>query len=155
VVFENWGVAMRDVELYRRLLGIEAPWEVQQVELSVSEQRLDVVVGHAKGGTLALPGDVGLLEHIDSQPLEQRGKARMRLSPRQQHLAHPVSRHRVWLNHSSFKVGGSSEARFHDECDLSKAVIGGELRETARLRLDHFYLTEWIPYGTRASAGRW
>ena len=42
-------LAMRDVELYRRLLGIEAPWEVVQVELSVREQRVDVVVGHAKG----------------------------------------------------------------------------------------------------------
>ena len=40
---------MRDVELYRQLLRIEAPWEVQQVKLSVSEQRVDVMVGHAKG----------------------------------------------------------------------------------------------------------
>ena len=45
---------MRDVELYRQLLRIEAPWEVQQVKLSVAEQRVDVIVGHAKGGALAL-----------------------------------------------------------------------------------------------------
>jgi len=43
------GVAMRDVELYRRLLGIEAPWKVERVELSVAEQRVDVVVGHGEG----------------------------------------------------------------------------------------------------------
>jgi transposase len=40
---------MRDVELYRQLLGIEAPWKVERVELSVAEQRVDVVVGHADG----------------------------------------------------------------------------------------------------------
>jgi transposase len=42
-------VAMRDVELYRQLLGIEVPWKVERVELSVAEQRVDVVVSHAKG----------------------------------------------------------------------------------------------------------
>jgi transposase len=40
---------MRDVELYRQLLGIEAPWSVTAVELSVPEQRVEVVVGHARG----------------------------------------------------------------------------------------------------------
>jgi transposase len=42
-------VAMRDVELYRRLLGIEAPWEVKSVDLSLACQRVDVVVGHGRG----------------------------------------------------------------------------------------------------------
>jgi transposase len=40
---------MRDVELYRQLLGIEAPWRVERVDLSVTEQKVDVVVSHAKG----------------------------------------------------------------------------------------------------------
>ena len=40
---------MRDVELYRQLLGIEVPWKVERVDLSVAEQRVDVVVGHADG----------------------------------------------------------------------------------------------------------
>jgi transposase len=40
---------MRDVELYRRLLGIEAPWEVKSVDLSLACQRVDVVVGHGRG----------------------------------------------------------------------------------------------------------
>jgi hypothetical protein len=39
---------MRDVGLYRLLLGIEAPWEVQSVDLSVADQKVDVMVGHAK-----------------------------------------------------------------------------------------------------------
>jgi len=33
---------MRDVELYRHLLGLEAPWTVRSVELNVLGQRADV-----------------------------------------------------------------------------------------------------------------
>ncbi len=37
---------MRDVELYRQLLGLESPWEVSRVELSVEEGRVDVWADH-------------------------------------------------------------------------------------------------------------
>lgn len=37
---------MRDTELYRHLLGLVAPWEVDRVELSVQDQRVDVWVTH-------------------------------------------------------------------------------------------------------------
>jgi hypothetical protein len=37
---------MRDIELYRHLLGIESPWTVARVELNVGEQRVDVWAGH-------------------------------------------------------------------------------------------------------------
>lgn len=37
---------MRDTELYRQVLGLESPWEVTRVELSVKEQRVDVWVDH-------------------------------------------------------------------------------------------------------------
>lgn len=37
---------MRDIELYRYLLGIASPWTVTQVELSVPKQRVDVWAGH-------------------------------------------------------------------------------------------------------------
>ncbi len=40
---------MRDVELYRHLLGLEAPWTVVRVELAVREQRVDVWAGHGEG----------------------------------------------------------------------------------------------------------
>src|SRR5579864_1016774 len=40
---------MRDVELYRQLLGIEAPWRVDSVDLSVAEQKVEVVVSHPRG----------------------------------------------------------------------------------------------------------
>ena len=40
---------MRDVELYRQLLGIERPWKVETVNLSVPDQKVEVVVIHARG----------------------------------------------------------------------------------------------------------
>jgi transposase len=36
---------MQDTELYRRMLGLEAPWTVEKVELDMNQQRVDV---HAK-----------------------------------------------------------------------------------------------------------
>ena len=38
---------MRDVDLYRQVLGLEAPWTVTCVDLSVTEERVDVWAGHA------------------------------------------------------------------------------------------------------------
>ena len=46
---------MRDVELYRQLLGIQAPWKVETVEMSVPEQQVEVVVTHAPGVRFACP----------------------------------------------------------------------------------------------------
>ena len=40
---------MRDVELYRQLSGIERPWKVERVELSVTEQKVEVLVKHPRG----------------------------------------------------------------------------------------------------------
>src|SRR5881397_734973 len=40
---------MRDIELYRHLLGLEQPWTVTKVALDVKEQRVDVWVDHAEG----------------------------------------------------------------------------------------------------------
>ena len=37
---------MRDIDLYRHLLGLVAPWEVDRVELSVVDGRVDVWVRH-------------------------------------------------------------------------------------------------------------
>lgn len=37
---------MRDTELYRHLLGLETPWTVSRVELSLKEQRVDVWADH-------------------------------------------------------------------------------------------------------------
>ena len=40
---------MRDIELYRHLLGLEQPWIVMKVALDVKEQRVDVWVDHGEG----------------------------------------------------------------------------------------------------------
>ncbi|MDZ7641696.1 MAG: ISL3 family transposase [Desulfurivibrio sp.] len=40
---------MRDTDLYRHLLGLEAPWSVERVELDVASQRVDVLVEHPRG----------------------------------------------------------------------------------------------------------
>ena len=40
---------MRDIELYRHLLGIVPPWTVQRVELSVEEKHVDIWVEHNEG----------------------------------------------------------------------------------------------------------
>ena len=45
---------MRDIELYRHLLGLESPWTVRSVELNVKEQRVDGA-GHAEGSRWACP----------------------------------------------------------------------------------------------------
>ena len=40
---------MRDVELYRHLIGIEPPWTVTRVELQPAERQVDVWVDHKPG----------------------------------------------------------------------------------------------------------
>ncbi|MHB1067882.1 MAG: ISL3 family transposase [Candidatus Nanopelagicales bacterium] len=46
---------MRDTELYRHLLGLVAPWEVDRVELSVEDGRVDVWVRHPERTRFGCP----------------------------------------------------------------------------------------------------
>jgi hypothetical protein len=46
---------MRDTELYRHLLGVEQPWTVSRVELSVEQQRVDVWAEHGKDARFRCP----------------------------------------------------------------------------------------------------
>src|SRR5262249_15959581 len=46
---------MRDTGLYRHLLGLEAPWKVGRVELSVADGRVDVWVEHSARTRFACP----------------------------------------------------------------------------------------------------
>lgn len=61
---------MRDVELYRYLLGLEAPWTVRSVELNVKEQRVDIWVGHAAENRWPCPEcgtELGLYDHSEER----------------------------------------------------------------------------------------
>src|SRR5438034_4915543 len=61
---------MRDVELYRYLLGLEEPWTVRSVELKVAERRVDVWAGHAEGVRWPCPEcgtELGLYDHADER----------------------------------------------------------------------------------------
>ena len=61
---------MRDVELYRHLLGLESPWTVRSVELNVKEQRVDVWASHAEGSRWACPEcetELGLYDHAEER----------------------------------------------------------------------------------------
>ena len=59
---------MRDVELYRSLLGLTAPWAVAAVEVDMKGQR--IVVGVA-----------AVEEREESDQVEQRADHETRLSP--------------------------------------------------------------------------
>lgn len=46
---------MRDTQLYQRILGLEAPWQVKDVELDVDEGRVDIQVEHEANAGWACP----------------------------------------------------------------------------------------------------
>jgi len=61
---------MQDTDLYRHLLGITSPWEVNRVELSVKGERVDVWVTHAKGTRFACPEcdtTLAVYDHTDER----------------------------------------------------------------------------------------
>jgi len=61
---------MRDVELYRYLLGLEAPWTVRSVEVNVKEQRVDIWASHAEGVRWPCPEcgtELGLYDHAEER----------------------------------------------------------------------------------------
>ena len=61
---------MRDVELYRHLLGLETPWTVRSVELNVPGQGVDVWAGHAKDVRWPCPecgAPLGLYDHSEER----------------------------------------------------------------------------------------
>jgi len=46
---------MRDREMYAKLLGVEAPWKVKDVDLRLDEGEVEVVLEHAGSSKLACP----------------------------------------------------------------------------------------------------
>jgi len=61
---------MRDVELYRHVLGLESPWTVARVDLTVKEQRVDVWAEHKDGHRGACPEcgtELPLYDHAEER----------------------------------------------------------------------------------------
>jgi transposase len=46
---------MRDIDLYRQVLGLEKPWAVGRVDLDVAGQRVDIWVEHESGTVWSCP----------------------------------------------------------------------------------------------------
>jgi hypothetical protein len=58
---------MDSVELYERLLGLTAPWTVEQVELDMAKTHVEVHVGHLAGQRFACPKcgrELGVYDHL-------------------------------------------------------------------------------------------
>lgn len=61
---------MRDTQLYQRILGLEAPWSVEDVELNVEEGRVDIHVEHEAGARFACPdcgASLGVHDHAGAR----------------------------------------------------------------------------------------
>ena len=59
---------MRDVELYRHLLGLQAPWTVAQVVLNIKEHRVDVFAQHDSRAQWSCPECGALCPLHDHEP---------------------------------------------------------------------------------------
>lgn len=62
---------MQDRELYRRILGIEAPWYVDRVELKLAEGEVHVYLEHYGLVNWQCPECGGPAKHYDHQPERQ------------------------------------------------------------------------------------
>ncbi len=61
---------MQDTELYRHLLGLEAPWEVSRVELSAEGGRIDVWVEHPRRTRFVCPAcdhELAVYDHAEER----------------------------------------------------------------------------------------
>jgi transposase len=57
---------MQDIELYRRMLGVTSPWEVQEVRLDLKQRAVTVVVGYDRSIPVACPtcgGQATIYDH--------------------------------------------------------------------------------------------
>jgi transposase len=61
---------MHDTELYRHLLGLEAPWSVARVEVAVKDQKINVWAQHAPDARWACPKcktELALYDHAEER----------------------------------------------------------------------------------------
>jgi len=62
--------AMRDIEFYAQVLGLVDPWFVDDVDLSIENRRVDIVVSHHEGRLWACPKcgvELALYDHAEER----------------------------------------------------------------------------------------
>ena len=136
---------MRDTELYQRILGLEEPWRVKQVELDVKAGTVDITVEHPPGMRWSCPDCEQLLgchdhseervwRHLDSCQFKTLLHARL---PRVDCPEHGVRQVRVpWAEpHSRFTA---MMERFVIDVLLQAATVEGA-RKITRLSWDEVW----------------
>jgi len=61
---------MRDIEFYAQVLGLVDPWFVDDVDLSIENRRVDIVVSHHEGRLWACPKcgvELALYDHAEER----------------------------------------------------------------------------------------
>jgi transposase len=61
---------MRDTDLYGQILGLQAPWFVEHVDLDASQGRVDIRLGHERAARFACPQcgrDLACRDHAEER----------------------------------------------------------------------------------------
>jgi hypothetical protein len=64
-------VFVRDIEFYAQILGLEDPWFIEDVELSVEDRRIDITLAHYEGRPWPCPkcdAELALYDRSDQKP---------------------------------------------------------------------------------------
>src|SRR5438874_10593818 len=100
---------MQDHELYRRILGIEAPWQVERVELKLSQGEVHVYLAHQNQPEWACAECGALGPLYDHQP-EREDRKSTRLNSSHVEISYAVfclkkKKYKVRLHGDNFSHG--------------------------------------------------